>query len=108
MVCAYLATTPHQPLPSPFARRARDFLYGSLSFDKAVTVSFFEITIRLLGGLVSCYDLSADRMFLDKALDLGNRLLPYFGVSRSGRSRWAGLCGWGGFHAHQQLRCEGL
>jgi hypothetical protein len=64
--------------------RARDFLYGSLSFDKPVTVSFFETTIRLLGGLMSCYDLSGDQMFLDKALDLGNRLLPCFGRGGSG------------------------
>ena len=46
---------------APPRRRARDFLHGSLIFDKPVQVSFFETTIRLLGGLVSCYDLSGDR-----------------------------------------------
>ena len=42
-------------------------------------VSFFETTIRELGGLLSAYELSKDRMFLRKAEDLGTRLLKGFG-----------------------------
>lgn len=41
-------------------------------------ISFFETTIRVLGGLLSSYDLSGHRLFLDKAIDLGNRILPAF------------------------------
>ncbi len=59
-------------------------------------VSFFEVTIRLLGGLVSCYDVSGDSMFLEKALDLGSRLLPYFDIASSGEHRHAGGCLWVG------------
>ena len=38
----------------------------------------FEITIRLLGGLLSAYQLDGDQKFLDLAKDLGDRLLPVF------------------------------
>lgn len=51
---------------------------ANLTFQKGVTVSFFEITIRVLGGLVSAYDLSGDLVFLRKAKDLADRLLPVF------------------------------
>lgn len=70
-----------------------------LKFDKNVEVNLFEVTIRVLGGLLSTYHLSGDKMFLTKAvsnatafvfslkliptkcklqIDLGNRLLPCF------------------------------
>ena len=42
-----------------------------------------ETTIRVLGGLLSCYSLTGDGMFLQKASDLGERLLPAF-QTRSG------------------------
>ena len=37
-------------------------------------VSFFETTIRCLGGLVTAYELSGDPVLLEKATDLGERL----------------------------------
>uniref|UniRef100_A0A3B5LBG0 alpha-1,2-Mannosidase n=1 Tax=Xiphophorus couchianus TaxID=32473 RepID=A0A3B5LBG0_9TELE len=49
-----------------------------LSFDKNVDVNLFETTIRILGGLLSCYHLTGDQLFLDKAKDLGSRLMPAF------------------------------
>jgi mannosidase alpha-like ER degradation enhancer 2 len=41
-------------------------------------VQNFEITIRLLGGLISAYQLTGDERLLAKAEDLGQRLLPVF------------------------------
>ena len=41
-------------------------------------MSVFETTIRSLGGLLSAYDLSMDYSFLEKADDLGCRLLGAF------------------------------
>jgi hypothetical protein len=41
-------------------------------------VKNFEITIRLLGGLLSGYQLTGDARLLAKAEDLGTRLLPVF------------------------------
>lgn len=39
---------------------------------------FFETVIRYLGGLLSAYALSGNRMLLSKAEELGNKLLPVF------------------------------
>jgi mannosidase alpha-like ER degradation enhancer 2 len=41
-------------------------------------VQNFEITIRLLGGLLSGYQLTGDQRLLAKAQDLAQRLLPVF------------------------------
>src|SRR5437667_4695452 len=60
------------------AARAKELIVKNLSFDRDVYVKNFEITIRLLGGLVSSYQLTNDRRLLDLADDLGNRLLPVF------------------------------
>lgn len=59
-------------------QQARDWVANSLSFDKNVDVNLFETTIRVLGGLLSAYHLSQDDLFLRKAIDLGDRLLPAF------------------------------
>jgi mannosidase alpha-like ER degradation enhancer 2 len=56
----------------------RDYIARNLSFDRDIYVKNFEITIRLLGGLLSNYQLSHDRRLLTLAQDLGNRLLPAF------------------------------
>lgn len=39
---------------------------------------FFETVIRYLGGLLSAYALSGNRILLSKAEELGNKLLPVF------------------------------
>ncbi|XP_050069171.1 endoplasmic reticulum mannosyl-oligosaccharide 1,2-alpha-mannosidase [Anopheles maculipalpis] len=57
---------------------ARTWIEKYLKFDVNREVNLFEVTIRVVGGLLSAYHLSGDRMFLDKAVDLGNRLLPCF------------------------------
>ena len=57
---------------------ARDWIRDNLSFDHIGEVSQFETTIRSLGGLLSAYDLSKDVVFLEKAQDLGNRLIKSF------------------------------
>ncbi|QCD80331.1 mannosyl-oligosaccharide 1,2-alpha-mannosidase MNS1-like isoform X1 [Vigna unguiculata] len=56
--------------------RAREWVAESLSFDKSIEVSVFETTIRVLGGLLSAYDLSGDKVFLEKAREIADRLLP--------------------------------
>ncbi len=60
------------------ADQARQLIDATLSFDKDIYVKNFEITIRLLGGLLSGYQLSGDDRLLALAQDLGNRLLPAF------------------------------
>ncbi|XP_052214682.1 endoplasmic reticulum mannosyl-oligosaccharide 1,2-alpha-mannosidase-like [Dreissena polymorpha] len=56
----------------------REFVAKDLRFDKDQDVNLFEITIRVLGGLLSSYHLTGDEIFKEKAVDLGDRLLPCF------------------------------
>ena len=60
------------------AARTREFITQNLSFDQDIYVKNFEITIRLLGGLLSSYQLTGDKRLLALADDLGRRLLPAF------------------------------
>ena len=60
------------------ADKDRRLIDTRLSFDKDVYVKTFEITIRLLGGLLSGYELTGDKRLLALAEDLGARLLPAF------------------------------
>ena len=56
----------------------KELILNNLNFDKDMSVQQFEIAIRIIGGLVSSYQLDGDKRFLDLAVDLGNRLLPVF------------------------------
>lgn len=56
----------------------KQYILDNLSFDKDIEVQNFEVTIRLLGSLLTSYQLTGDKRFLDLAEDLGNRLLPVF------------------------------
>jgi len=60
------------------AEKARSLIVSDLSFDRDLYVKNFEVTIRLLGGLLSGYQLTGDERLLSLAEDLGNRLLPVF------------------------------
>jgi ER degradation enhancer, mannosidase alpha-like 2 len=60
------------------ADKTREFIVANLSFDKDISVKNFEITIRILGGLLSAHQLTGDKRLLAMAEDLGNRLLPVF------------------------------
>ena len=60
------------------ANATREYIVQNLSFDKDISVQNFEITIRLLGGLLTNYQLTGDKRLLVLAEDLGNRLLPVF------------------------------
>ncbi|XP_068609158.1 endoplasmic reticulum mannosyl-oligosaccharide 1,2-alpha-mannosidase-like [Brachionichthys hirsutus] len=57
---------------------AKNWVEKELSFNKNVDVNLFETTIRVLGGLLSTYHLTGDQLFLEKATDLGSRLMPAF------------------------------
>lgn len=49
-----------------------------LNMDVDNKGSVFELTIRYLGGLLSAYALTEDRVFLEKAEDIGSRLVKAF------------------------------
>jgi mannosyl-oligosaccharide alpha-1,2-mannosidase len=59
--------------------RARGWILKSLTWDQDKEVSLFETTIRMLGGLLSAHYLSGnDDVYLEKAVDLADRLLAGF------------------------------
>ncbi|MGA2625216.1 MAG: glycoside hydrolase family 47 protein [Bacteroidota bacterium] len=60
------------------AEEAKRLIFERLSFHKDIEVQSFEITIRLLGGLIAAYQLDGDSRFLELAEDLAKRLLPVF------------------------------
>ena len=60
------------------AEEAKQLILSQLNFNVDNQVQVFEITIRLLGGLLSAYELDGDKRFLTLAIDLARRLLPAF------------------------------
>ncbi|THU91943.1 hypothetical protein K435DRAFT_780448 [Dendrothele bispora CBS 962.96] len=57
---------------------ARKWIKEHLSFRRKGSVSTFETTIRVLGGLLSTYYLTSDQLYLKCAEDLGSRLIHAF------------------------------
>lgn len=60
---------------------AREWIEKSLNFDVSRDVNLFECTIRVLGGLLSAYHLSKDILFLNKAKDVADRMMPAFNTN---------------------------
>ena len=60
------------------AAEDRALIDAKLDFNKDIYVKVFEVNIRLLGGLLSGYELTGDQRLLTLADDLGTRLLPAF------------------------------
>lgn len=60
------------------AREAKEIILTKLDFNIDNDVQVFEITIRLLGGLLTAYEIDGDKKFLALAKDLGDRLMPAF------------------------------
>ncbi|XP_045783821.1 endoplasmic reticulum mannosyl-oligosaccharide 1,2-alpha-mannosidase isoform X2 [Maniola jurtina] len=56
----------------------RQWIKTELVFTKNKDVNFFEVTIRVLGALLTNYHFTQDPMFLEKAKDLGERLMAAF------------------------------
>src|SRR5262249_49718429 len=57
---------------------AREFVATNLSFDHDIHVKNYEMVIRIMGGLLSTYQITGDKRLLALAEDEGNRLLPVF------------------------------
>lgn len=57
--------------------RSKNFV-KKLNFDRDAYVSLFEMTIRFLGGFLGAYELTGDKMYLQKSEELAERLLRSF------------------------------
>jgi mannosyl-oligosaccharide alpha-1,2-mannosidase len=61
-------------------KEAQDFV-STINWDiikNDEPVQLFETVIRYVGGLLSAYDLSHEKIFIRKAVELVDRLLPAF------------------------------
>lgn len=59
-------------------KAARNWIEKHLDFNKDIDLSVFETNIRYVGGLLSIYSLTEDQLFLTKARQLADKLLPAF------------------------------
>ncbi|XP_076357633.1 mannosyl-oligosaccharide 1,2-alpha-mannosidase IA-like [Tachypleus tridentatus] len=64
-------------------QKGRDWVAKNLNFDQDfseqfVEISVFEANIRFVGGLLSCFALTGDVMFKEKANEIAQKLLPVF------------------------------
>ncbi|XP_050313320.1 mannosyl-oligosaccharide 1,2-alpha-mannosidase IA [Anthonomus grandis grandis] len=60
-------------------KKARDWVDKEFDVNNVVAdVSVFEVNIRFIGGLLTCYALTGDVMFRDKAQKIADKLLPAF------------------------------
>lgn len=57
---------------------AKKWVKESMTLGAPHDVNLFEITIRVLGGLLSAFHLSGDDIFKQRAVELADRLLPCF------------------------------
>lgn len=60
------------------ANEAKEIIMKELDFDVDMEVQNFEVSIRILGGLLSAFELDGDRRFLALAEDLAKRLMKAF------------------------------
>jgi hypothetical protein len=68
------------------------WLHAHLDFDIDGNVQMFEAMIRMVAGLLAGYYATGDKVLVDAAVDLGDRLLPCFTKSPSGAPyRYANL-----------------
>lgn len=70
---------------------AADFVTANTDFGRNFTSSVFETTIRLLGGLLSAAELSHRESLIEKATDLGYRLVKTFRVNDTFPYPWVNM-----------------
>ena len=73
------------------AKEAKDLILSKLNFNTDQSVQVFEVTIRLLAGLITAYELDGDKRFLALAEDLGKRLMPCFNTPTGMPCRFVNL-----------------
>ena len=84
---------------------ARGWVTDGLLMQPTSAISTFETTIRALGGLLAAYDLSGHGVFLKRAKELGDVLLPAFDTesgipfSQVMFALRKGMDGWNGHHS---------
>lgn len=73
------------------AKEIENYVVDSLNFDKNIDAKIFEVNIRILGGLLSMYELSENPKVLDKARDFADRMMPAFNTKTGVPKYWVNL-----------------
>lgn len=73
------------------AAEIEQYVIDSLDFDVDIDAKIFEVNIRILGGLLSMYELSGNEKVLDKARDFADRMLPAFETNTGIPKYWVNL-----------------
>ncbi|QUC20359.1 uncharacterized protein UV8b_04600 [Ustilaginoidea virens] len=75
-------------LMDDFRRAVREVAKINWSSHDGDTINVFEVTIRHLGGLLSAYDLSQEKVLLQKAVELGDALYMAFDTPNRLPTHW--------------------
>ena len=73
------------------AKEIENYVVDSLNFDVDIDAKIFEVNIRILGGLLSMYELSGNPAVLEKARDFADRMLPAFATESGVPTYWVNL-----------------
>ena len=73
------------------AERIEKYVVDSLDLNYDLFVKTFEFNIRILGGLLSMYDLSGNPEILRKAEEFGRKLMPAFNSATGIPHYWVNL-----------------
>jgi len=73
------------------AAEIESYVVDSLDFNKEIDAKIFEVNIRILGGLLSMYELSKNPAVLEKARDFADRMLPAFDTKTGIPKYWVNL-----------------
>ena len=73
------------------AKEAKQLILDKLDFNVNNDVQVFEVTIRILAGLITAYENDGDEKFLTLAVDLANRMMPAFNTPTDMPYRYVNL-----------------
>lgn len=73
------------------AKEIEQYVVDSLDFNKNIDAKIFEVNIRILGGLLSMYELSGNKKVLAKAIDFADKMLPAFDTKTGIPTYWVNL-----------------
>nr|XP_056702914.1 mannosyl-oligosaccharide 1,2-alpha-mannosidase IC [Euleptes europaea] len=92
-------------------QEAKDWVEKSFDLNVNGEASLFEVNIRYIGGLLAAFYLTGEEVFKNKALELGEKLLPAFntptGIPRGVINLGSGLSwSWGWASAGSSILAE--
>ncbi len=72
-------------------KEIEQYVIDSLDFNIDINAKIFEVNIRILGGLLSMYEMSENEKILAKAKDFADRMLPAFRTKTGIPTYWVNL-----------------